>query len=875
LHHRHSTFRCLALRQRYPVALGVAVVFSLAVTRKSLEGSRESSSSDLAFLWTPSRRYSGAVISSGSLATVGPAVALPPGSLPAVEARHSPAGVTIVNTVGVAAAAMVTAIALTTIRSKFQHGCVSTLASKTQRRALTGRCSFHVPFHAQPTRGSFWKTSRASVASSPCLERTAEDSSAEDMDLSRKVDLVRSVGEECQTEPELRRLIEKKPGFVLYDGFEPSGRMHIAQGIYKTINVNKCTQAGGTFIFWVADWFALMNDKMGGDIEKIKTVGKYLIEVWKASGMDMSRVRFLWSSDEISKNAEEYWGHALDIARRTTLARVKKCCQIMGRNEDSLTAAQILYPIMQCADIFFLKADICQLGVDQRKVNMLARDYCESAGRKLKPVILSHHMLYGLKKGQSKMSKSDPDSAIFMEDSPEDVERKIQAAYCPKAPEVSSSEDDGMHLVQDDLKNPCLDYVKYILFSREGYAVEIGGRSFSDFEDLRQAFVDGEIEEAELKKCIISEINTLLEPVRQHFADDETAAELLRQVREWRRDTLVPTSSLTRLKVPFSDARPAFVVFAPLPSDYVRLSDVWSVATCLKRAPEGSAPVLWLQDWSARALGRAGGSIDCVRGYYELLLHGLRSLDPKLMEQVQVLWQGDAILSGPSEYWTSVINAGRQCSLEMVRGALPPGDGLDSASQVLSSIMHVGDVLALAGGEVPTTLCCTPSEEGQHRLSMEYLSRCELTVPELQVVEEPMLRLRSEGDGVEAEADLLVTDMQPDVNKKVKKAFCEPQNTAFCPPLAWVNTVLLPLSGEFVVARKPDNGGDKTYTTAEALDEDYASGELHPGDLKPAVGKALNALLEQVRPGLKTSTLKTAQKKLVAYVKARQKGKAK
>jgi tryptophanyl-tRNA synthetase len=34
-------------------------------------------------------------------------------------------------------------------------------------------------------------------------------------------------------------------------------------------------------------------------------------------------------------------------------------------------------------------------------------------------------MLYGLKKGQEKMSKSDPDSAVFMEDTVEDVERKI------------------------------------------------------------------------------------------------------------------------------------------------------------------------------------------------------------------------------------------------------------------------------------------------------------------------------------------------------------------------------------------------------------------------------------------------------------------
>ena len=73
-------------------------------------------------------------------------------------------------------------------------------------------------------------------------------------------------------------------------------------------------------------------------------------------------------------------------------------------------------PPPKCTDIFFLRADICQLGVDQRKVNMLAREYCDAAGIKLKPVILSHHMLYGLKEGQAKMSKSDPDSAIFMED---------------------------------------------------------------------------------------------------------------------------------------------------------------------------------------------------------------------------------------------------------------------------------------------------------------------------------------------------------------------------------------------------------------------------------------------------------------------------
>ncbi len=43
-----------------------------------------------------------------------------------------------------------------------------------------------------------------------------------------------------------------------------------------------------------------------------------------------------------------------------------------------------------------MQADICQLGMDQRKVNMLAREYCDDIKRKLKPIIISHPMLPGL-----------------------------------------------------------------------------------------------------------------------------------------------------------------------------------------------------------------------------------------------------------------------------------------------------------------------------------------------------------------------------------------------------------------------------------------------------------------------------------------------
>lgn len=65
-----------------------------------------------------------------------------------------------------------------------------------------------------------------------------------------------------------------------------------------------------------------------------------------------------------------------------------------GRTEaEDMSVGQIFYPCMQCADIFFIKTDICQLGNCHLRVNMLAWEYCDQIKQKLKPIILSHRIL--------------------------------------------------------------------------------------------------------------------------------------------------------------------------------------------------------------------------------------------------------------------------------------------------------------------------------------------------------------------------------------------------------------------------------------------------------------------------------------------------
>ncbi|KAF6157227.1 hypothetical protein GIB67_041688, partial [Kingdonia uniflora] len=91
-----------------------------------------------------------------------------------------------------------------------------------------------------------------------------------------------------------------------------------------------------------------------------------------------------------------------------------------------------LYVQAQCKPFcvhLFLQANICQLGMDQRKINVLAREYwlyCDVIKRKNKPIILSHRNFLT-----------------------EEVNVKIKKDFCP--PKIVK-------------ENPCLEYIEYIVF---------------------------------------------------------------------------------------------------------------------------------------------------------------------------------------------------------------------------------------------------------------------------------------------------------------------------------------------------------------------------------------------------------------------------
>ena len=354
------------------------------------------------------------------------------------------------------------------------------------------------------------------------------------MNTSEKLALIKQVGEEIVTEEGLKHILDTKKQPIAYDGFEPSGtNIHIAQGLLKAININKMTKAGCKFKILVADWHAWANNKMGGNLEKIQKVGLYLIEVWKACDMDLKNVEFVWANDLMKD--QEYLKTVMQIARNSTVSRIIRCSQIMGRSEsDSLQASQILYPCMQCADIFHLNADITQLGMDQRKVNVLAREIGPKLGL-WKPVIVSHHMLMGLGEPPKienvteraiamKMSKSNPDSAIFMTDSKEDIQRKLKKAFCPEG------------IIEE---NPVLEYNKYIIFEKfssinvERPEKNGGNMEINSYKELEKVFSEKKLHPGDLKQATASYLDRLIEPVRQRLEKNKTAKKIAEEIKSF------------------------------------------------------------------------------------------------------------------------------------------------------------------------------------------------------------------------------------------------------------------------------------------------------------------------------------------------------
>jgi tyrosyl-tRNA synthetase len=315
-----------------------------------------------------------------------------------------------------------------------------------------------------------------------------------------------------------------------YVGYEPSGKAHIGW-LVQSLTLRRILDSGGNVLIFLADWHAWVNDKFGGDMDKIRTTARYMEEIFRvllgnpAEGEGSGELRFLYASQLMESG--DYWATVLRCSKNMSLSRVRRTFSIMGRGEDAADndTSKFFYPAMQAADIFEMHIDIALGGMDQRKAHMYMRDVADRYGW-TKATCVHTPIISSLKASGArmesfdhKMSKSDPEGAVLLHDEPDELGRKLRKAY----------------LDPEDSDSPVHELVEHILMPQLGSLTitpdpKYGEPStWDDLAALRKALAAGEVHPLDYKLAVADALAGLLAPLAEHFA---AAPDLLAAVSE-------------------------------------------------------------------------------------------------------------------------------------------------------------------------------------------------------------------------------------------------------------------------------------------------------------------------------------------------------
>ncbi len=376
-------------------------------------------------------------------------------------------------------------------------------------------------------------------------------------------------GDNAQLEAELTRLIDlsEKSGEQIrhYIGFEISGQIHIGTGISSALKIKKLQDAGVKCVVWLADYHTWLNEKLDGNIETIRKVAReYFMPVLKQCcgvvGCKVDEIEFLFAEVEYSKlnGNQNFWTIDMKVGKHLTLSRVLKSISVTGKSAgNDVNFGTLRYAPMQVADCFFLQAHIVHAGMDQRKCHVLMREVASKldyettlklGGKPVKPIAVHHGLLFGLGQPEkilneenveklevAKMSKSKPDSAVWVHDTPDEILRKIKKAYCPMPMVGSQSVDE---IATEQALNPLLNWCEKMIFPA-GKSINIirsqeygGNKTYISFDELKKDYFSGVLHPGDFKPAVARCLIDWFEPIREYVEQNPNGLAFLQRVKK-------------------------------------------------------------------------------------------------------------------------------------------------------------------------------------------------------------------------------------------------------------------------------------------------------------------------------------------------------
>lgn len=317
------------------------------------------------------------------------------------------------------------------------------------------------------------------------------------MDIEEKIQLIEQGTLEVIDKEELKDVLKKEQP-IAYTGYEPSGKIHLGHAV--TVQKLKTLQKLGFKIkILLADYHAFLNGK--GTVEEIAETAEYNKKCFEALGLDETTEFVYGSSFQLDS---DYTTKVYQLATMTTLKRAKRSMDQVSRHDDNPKVASVIYPIMQTVDMAALEVDVALGGMEQRKIQMLARENLEKIDENV-PVCIHTPLLHGLD-GDAKMSSSKG-NFIAVDDSVEDITKKINKSYCPQG----EIEDNPMIEIAETFVYP--NQEKLLIKRPEKF----GGDIELTHDELIENFKNGDLHPMDLKTGIKDFLIEYLAPVREYM----------------------------------------------------------------------------------------------------------------------------------------------------------------------------------------------------------------------------------------------------------------------------------------------------------------------------------------------------------------------
>ncbi len=332
------------------------------------------------------------------------------------------------------------------------------------------------------------------------------------MNTEEKFKLIKRNTAEIITEKELKTLLERKKQPAIYCGWSITGKPHVGYFL-PIIKLADFLKAGFKVKLLLADLHGAL-DKTPWEL-LAKRYDYYLNTIplmFKCIGADTKNLKIVKGSDfQLTSD------YAFDILKLSTMSSVhdtKKASSDVVKQDENPNVSGLIYPLMQALDEEYLDVDIQYGGLDQRKIMVFAREHLPKMNYP-KRIEIMGPLISGLAEG-GKMSASIPHSKICLLDTPDEIKKKLNQAFCPEG----QIEENGILAL--------MKYVIMVLKEDKGeeFIVEkpekFGGIvKYKTYKEIEKDYASKKLHPEDLKKALAEELIKLLEPIRTAMKSKE------------------------------------------------------------------------------------------------------------------------------------------------------------------------------------------------------------------------------------------------------------------------------------------------------------------------------------------------------------------